>query len=146
MRGPQKVVLWGRNICSLGEKHFWKGNDSFLSSLSSCVHQRSLADGLPLGSPAMDNFPILVFALLEKCLLGAEMYVLALAQKGQICQPRSTQQPNTAHTSMQCWRSSSSEAGPLQLPSPRPVFPNVSWLRKAPLPPFRHGLWHHCEL
>ena len=45
----------------------------FLFSRSSRVYQCSLADGLPLGSPAMDNFPILVFALLGKCLLGVEM-------------------------------------------------------------------------
>jgi len=64
--GGKHLFFSGRNISGKKMVHF-------LFSLSSCVYQCSLADGLPLGSPAMNNFPILVFALLGKCLLGVEM-------------------------------------------------------------------------
>lgn len=115
----------------------------FLFSLSSCVYQWSLADGLPLGSPAMDNLPILVFALLGKCLLGV---IVGTSTEGQTNQLRTAQQTSAAHTSMKCWGSSSSEAGPLQHPSSSPVFPNVSWSIKAPAPCVIREVWGPCQL
>ena len=47
---------------------------------------------------------------------------------------------------MKCWGSPSSEAGPLQLPSSSPVFPNVSWSIKAPSPYVIREVWGPCQL
>lgn len=47
----------------------------FLFSLSFCVYQWSLADGLPLGSPAMDNYPILFCTAGEVTFRGGDVIV-----------------------------------------------------------------------
>lgn len=72
--------------------------------------------------------------------------IFGTCTEGQICQLPNTQQTSAAHASMKCWGSPSSEAGPLQLPSSSPVFPNVSWSIKAPPPYVMREVWGPCQL